>query len=189
MKKRKNANGKKEQDSRVKTRKGSLEQKREKFWKLMGEANRRMKGNDRTASESSMRSFTLSKTKNLNSSFQNAFPRILESITMGLDACQIAIFRKKWIFLKMLDFQIIHFSRKRPWKCATPFCSTKLWIFWVRSSDSKSMPHSKISNSDHQFFGSLESKKNDFSGLINKVLKMFFRHWGSLILKIKRIFE
>ena len=24
---------------------------------------------------------------------QNAFPRILESITVGLDACQIAIFR------------------------------------------------------------------------------------------------
>ena len=80
-------------DSRVKTRKGSLEQKRENFRKLMGGVNRRVKGNDQTTSESSMRSFTLSKTKNLNSSFQNAFPRILESITVGLDACQIAIFK------------------------------------------------------------------------------------------------
>ena len=80
-------------DSRVKTRKGGLEQKRENFQRLVGRANRRMKGNDQTASESSMRSFTLSKTKNLNSSFQNAFPRILEFITVGLDACQIAIFR------------------------------------------------------------------------------------------------
>ena len=31
-------------DSRVKTRKGSLEQKQEKFQGLMGGANRRMKG-------------------------------------------------------------------------------------------------------------------------------------------------
>ena len=88
----KNENGKKN-DSRVKTRKGSLEQKLEKFRKLMGEANKRMKGNNRTASESSMRSFTLSKTKNLNSSFQNVFTQILESITVGLDTCQIAIFK------------------------------------------------------------------------------------------------
>ena len=63
MKKRKNENGKKDQDSRVKTRKGSLEQKREKFRRLMGGENRRMKGNDWTAFEASMRSFTLSKTK------------------------------------------------------------------------------------------------------------------------------
>ena len=84
---------KKKNDSRVKTRKGSLELKREKFWRLIGGVNRRVKGNDRTTSESFMRSFTLSKTKNLNSSFQKAFPRTLESITVGLDAYQIAIFR------------------------------------------------------------------------------------------------
>ena len=77
MKKEKNANGKKEQDSRVKTRKGSLKQKRENFRRLMGEANRRMKGNDQIAFESFMRPFILSKTKNLNSSFQRAFPKFL----------------------------------------------------------------------------------------------------------------
>ena len=43
-KKRKNENGKKEQNSRVKTRKGGLEQKRENFQRLMGGTNRRMKG-------------------------------------------------------------------------------------------------------------------------------------------------
>ena len=59
----------------------------------MGGANRRMKSNDRTAFETSMRSSTLPKTKNLNSLFQNAFLRIPEPITVGLDACQIAIFR------------------------------------------------------------------------------------------------
>ena len=80
-------------DSRVKTRKGSLEQKRKNFWSPMNKKKEEWKGNDQTASKASMRSFTLSKTKNLNSSFQNAFTRILESITVGLDVCQIAIFR------------------------------------------------------------------------------------------------
>ena len=71
---KKNENGKKN-DSRVKTRKGSLEQKNEKIseasWAKQMEE---WKGNDRTTSESSMRSFTPSKTKNLNSSFQDAPP-------------------------------------------------------------------------------------------------------------------
>ena len=80
-------------NSRVKTRKGGLEQKRENSQRLIGEANRRMKGQRSDNIRSSMRSSTLSKTKNLNSSFQKAFPRTLESITAGLDACQIAIFR------------------------------------------------------------------------------------------------
>ena len=51
------------------------------------------KGNDRTALEASMRSSTFSKEKKLNLFFQNAFPWILESITVGLDAWQIAMFR------------------------------------------------------------------------------------------------
>ena len=72
---RKNEKGKKN-DSRVKTRKGSLEQKKnekisEASWAKQMEE---WKGNDRTTSESSTRSFTPSKTKNLNSSFQDAPP-------------------------------------------------------------------------------------------------------------------
>ena len=80
-------------DSRVKTRKGSLEQNEKISEVSWAKQMEECKGNNRTASESSMRSFTLSKTKNLNPSFQNALPWILKSITVGLHACQIAIFR------------------------------------------------------------------------------------------------
>ena len=84
---------KRKNDSRVKTRKGGLEQKQENFQRLMGRATEKWKNNDQTAFEASMRSSTLFKTEKLNLPFQNAFPRIPESITMGLDACQIAMFR------------------------------------------------------------------------------------------------
>ena len=80
-------------DSRVKTRKGSLEQKQENFWSLMGEANKRMKGQWPNSIWSLYEVFYLLQNQNLNSSFWNALPRILESITVGLDVCQIAIFR------------------------------------------------------------------------------------------------
>ena len=36
------------------------------------------------------------------------------------------------------------------------------------------MPRSKISNSDHQFFGALSQKEDDFSGIINQVLRIFW---------------
>ena len=80
-------------DSRVKTRKGSLEQQQENFWSLMGEANRRMKGQWPNSIWNLYKVFYPLQNQNLNSSFQNALPWILESITVGLDAYQIAIFR------------------------------------------------------------------------------------------------
>ena len=57
-----------------KLEKGSLEQKWENFWSLY----------------EVLYPF---QNQNLNPLFQNAFLRILESITLGLDACQIAIFK------------------------------------------------------------------------------------------------
>ena len=36
------------------------------------------------------------------------------------------------------------------------------------------MPHSEISNSDHQFLEALNKKEDDFVGIINQVLKMFW---------------
>ena len=88
----------------------------------MGGANIRMKGNDRTASEPSMRSFTLSKTKNLNFSFQNALPEFSSLSWWVLTLVKLSYSRtKKMNLFKMLDFQRIHFSRKRPRKGATPF--------------------------------------------------------------------
>ena len=41
---KKDENEKRKNDSRVKIRKGSLEQKRENFQRLVGRANRKMKG-------------------------------------------------------------------------------------------------------------------------------------------------
>ena len=71
---------------------GGLEQKWKKiFWDTWAKQTEEWKGNDRTASKTSMRSFTLFETKNLNPLFQIAFPRIPESITVGLDAYQIGI--------------------------------------------------------------------------------------------------
>ena len=36
------------------------------------------------------------------------------------------------------------------------------------------MPHLEISNNDHQFFGSLNQKEDDFSWIINQVLRIFW---------------
>ena len=53
--------------------KGAVQSRNEKIFEgSRAEQIEEWKGNDRTASEASMRSFTLSKTKNLNFSFQNA---------------------------------------------------------------------------------------------------------------------
>ena len=81
-------------DSRVKTRKGSLEQKQENFWSLIGEANRRMKG-QRPDSIWSLYEvlYPFQNQKIWYILFQNDFPWILKSIIVGLDACQIVIFK------------------------------------------------------------------------------------------------
>ena len=72
----------------------AVKSRSEKIFKdSWAEQTEEWKGKDQTASEASIRSSTLSKTKNLDPLFQNIFPWIPESITVGLDACQIAIFR------------------------------------------------------------------------------------------------
>ena len=51
------------------------------------------KGNNRTAPEAFMRSLTLSKSDKSEPSIQESLPQIPESITVGLDAYQITIFK------------------------------------------------------------------------------------------------
>ena len=80
-------------DSRVKTRKGGLEQKRENFQRLMAGTNKRMKGQQPDNTRSLYEVLYPFQNQNLNPLFQNTFPRIPDSITVGLDACQITIFR------------------------------------------------------------------------------------------------
>ena len=62
----------KKHDLRVKTRKGSLEQKRN-LKRLMGKANKRTKGDNQEAPEAAMRCSTPSKTKESKPSIQE-FP-------------------------------------------------------------------------------------------------------------------
>ena len=76
-----------------KLEKGSLEQKRENFRSLIGEANERIKGQRPDSIRILYEVFYHLKNQKVELLVQNAFPRILESITVGPDACQIAMFR------------------------------------------------------------------------------------------------
>ena len=101
---------------------------------------------------------------------------------------------EKWIFLRCLIFKEFVFPEKSLGNVPSlwPNCENKFFepdhhIFDL-------MSHSKISNSDHQFPGTLSQKKEyDFLGRINRILKkkyvLVFRHWGGLDLKIKGICE
>ena len=80
----------------------------------------------------------------------------------------------KMNLFKMLDFQKIHFFKK-PWKQATHFAQPNRGnkSFQARSSDFKSTPHLGISNSDHQFLGTLkkemtlfENNKSSFENIL-----------------------
>ena len=88
-------------DFRVKTRKDGLEQKRN-FLRTRGQKKKEKRGQQLDSIRSlyevlypfqNQNLNSSFQNQNLNSSFQNFLPRILESITAGLDACQIAIFR------------------------------------------------------------------------------------------------
>ena len=110
---------------------------------------------------------SLPTSENLNLLSKSFLSQFFKSMTVGLDVCQIAIFRhKKMNLFKMLDFQRIHFSRKKPLKGATPFCSTNC--------------ENKSFDPDHQvqsqcpirrfltvitnfFWGALSQKEDDFS--------------------------
>ena len=135
------------------------------------------KGNEQTASEAFMRSFTLSKTKNLNPLFRNASLWILEFITGSwrLSNCHIQELKKINLF-KMLDFQRTHFSRKRPLKCATlfaqPNCENK--SFEPDHQIPSQYPIQKFLTVITIFLGALSKKEDDFSWIINQVLRIFW---------------
>ena len=103
----------------MKTRKGSLEQKRENFWSLMGEANRRMKGQRSDSIQSLYEVFYPFQNQKFEPSVPKCYPpnsRVYHCGSWRLSNCHIQRLKKMNLF-KMLDFQIIHFSKKRPWKC------------------------------------------------------------------------
>ena len=103
-----------------KPEKGSLEQKWENFWRLMGRTNRRMKGQRPDSIRSLYEVFHPFRNQNLNSSCLPSNSRVYHSRSWRLSNCHIQRLEKMNLF-KMLDFQRILFSKKRVWKRATPF--------------------------------------------------------------------
>ena len=102
-------------DSRVKTRKGSLEQKKqENFWSLMGEANRRMKGQW----PNSIWSLYEVLYPLQNQKFELLVPECLppnswiyHGGSWRLSNCHIQE-QQKWIFLRCLIFKEFIFPKK-----------------------------------------------------------------------------
>ena len=94
-------------DSRVKTRKGSLEQKQENFESLMGEANRRMKGQWSNSIRSLYEVLYLFQRKKVEPSFPKCLPlnsRTYHGGSWRLSNCHIQE-QQKWIFLRCLIFK------------------------------------------------------------------------------------
>ena len=130
-------------DSRVKTRKGW---KQENFWSFMGEANRKMKGQWPNSIWSLYEVFYPLQNQKFELLVPECFPsnsRVYHGGSWRLSRCHIQEL-KKLIFLKNAWFSKNSFFQKKALEMCHPFCSIKLWIFWARSSDSKSMPYSKI---------------------------------------------
>ena len=80
-------------DSRVKTQKGSLERKWENPKDSWTERTKEWKVNNQEASEASRRSLIPFETRELKLFICEYLSQTSKSITMGLDACQIVIFR------------------------------------------------------------------------------------------------
>ena len=93
QKEKEKMNEKKKRDSRVKTQKGSLERKWKDFEDSWVKQTKEWRVNNQEASEASTNSSIPSKIRELEPSIQECLSWIPESITVGLDACQITIFK------------------------------------------------------------------------------------------------
>ena len=127
----------------------------------MGGAKRRIKGNDRIASESSMRSFTLPKSENLNFLSNNAFSKFLSLSRWVLMLVKLPYSktRKKLILLRCSIFKEFIFLKKiveMGYLFAQPNCENK--SFKPDHQISSKCPIQRFSNSDHQFCFTLKSK-------------------------------
>ena len=79
----------------------------------------------------------------------------------------------------MLDFRRTHFFQKKALKTCHPFTQTNCEenkSFEPDHQIFELMSHPEISNSDHQFSSRALSKKkkDDFSGIINQDLKIYW---------------
>ena len=97
---------------------------------------------------------------------------------------------KKWIFLRCLILKEFIFPKglgNVPPLFAQPNCEDK--SFEPDHQILSQCPIQRFLTLITSFLGASSQKEDDFSRIINQVLKIFFRHRGSPILKIKRIFE
>ena len=102
-------------DSRVKTRKGSLEQKQENFWSLMGEANKRMKGQWSNSIWSLYKVFYPLQNQKFELLIPECPPpnsQVYHGGSWRLSNCHIQE-QQKWIFLRCLIFKEFIFPKKR----------------------------------------------------------------------------
>ena len=147
---------------------GSLEQKQEKFQRLVGGANRRMKGQRSDSIQNLYKVLYPSQ----NQKFELFVPKCLlsnsrtyHSGSWRLSNCHIQK-QQKWIFLRCLIFKEFIFPKKGPWKRATPFaqlnCENK--SFESDHQIPKSMPIQRFLTVITNFFlGTLSQKEDDFS--------------------------
>ena len=105
----------------MKTRKGSLEQKRKKFQRLMGGVNRRMKGQRLDNIQSLFEVLNPFQNRKIWT-FYSRVPSpnfwVYHGRSWRLSNCHIRR-QQKWIFLRCLIFKEFIFP-KRPWKQVTP---------------------------------------------------------------------
>ena len=126
----------------------------------MDEANRKMKGQWPDSIRSLYEVLYLFQNQKIwTFYFKSAFPQISESTTVGLTPIKFPYSRTRKINLfKMLNFQRIHFSRKRPWKRATLLLDPIVNLLSQIIRFQVDAPFEDFLISDHQFFGSLKSK-------------------------------
>ena len=76
----------------------------------------------------------------------------------------------------MLDFKRFHFSRKKPWKGATPFaqlnCENKSFV--PNHQILSQCPIQRFLTVITNFLRALSKKEYDFSGIINQALRIFW---------------
>ena len=170
---------KRKRDSRVKTRKDGLEQKRENFWSPMGEANRRMKGQWPGSIRNLYEVFYPRQNQKFELLVLERLPsnsRVYHGGSWRLSNCHIQERKKKKNLFEMLDFQRIHFSKKGLWKRAISLLNqiVKMSLLSQIIRFQVNAPFKDFLIVITNFLGALSQKKDDFSWIINQVLRILW---------------
>ena len=161
-----------------KPEKGSLERKWKKFQRLTGKANKRMKSQQPGSIWSLLGFLNPFQNRRIWTFYPIMHflnPRVYHGGSWHLSNCHIQRLEKMNLF-KMLYFQRVHFSRKRFWKRATlfaqPNCENK--SFEPDHRIPSQYPIQRFLIVIINFLRALSQKEDDFSRIINQVLKIFW---------------